>query len=67
MPDRIEYTFWKSLELDVGAVSLAEGQRLRWFNAAEIRMTPLAFGFNPIVEVFFERIGGVGMPADGVV
>ncbi len=67
MPDRIEYTFWKRLELDVGTVRLAEGQRLRWFSAAEIRTTPLAFGFNPIVEVFFERIGGIGIPAGGVV
>ncbi|MDJ0803104.1 MAG: NUDIX hydrolase [Desulfobacterales bacterium] len=60
MPDRIEYTFWKRLELDVAAVELTEGQRLRWFSAAEVRATPLAFGFNPIIEVFFERLGASG-------
>ena len=62
MPDRIEYTFWKRLELDVAAVELTEGQRLRWFSAAEVRATPLAFGFNPIIEVFFERLGARGRP-----
>ncbi len=56
MPDRIEYTFWKRLELDIDAVDLTEGQCLRWFDAGEIRTTPLAFGFNQVVETFFEQI-----------
>ena len=56
MPDRIEFTFWKRLELDIDAVDLTEGQCLRWFDAGEIRTTPLAFGFNQVVETFFEQI-----------
>ena len=56
MPDRTEYTFWKRGALDISVIDLAEGQRLRWFTAEEVRTTPLAFGFNPIVEAFFEKI-----------
>ncbi len=56
MPDRTEFTFWKRADLDIDAIDLTEGQRLGWFSAAEIRALPLAFGFNPVVETFFERI-----------
>ena len=64
MPDRIEYTFWQRLALAIDTVELTEGQRLRWFSAGEIRKTPLAFGFNPIVEAFLERIGRIANLAD---
>ena len=56
MVDRVEHTFWKRADLDIGVIELTEGQRLRWFSAAEIRAIPLAFGFNPIVAAFFERL-----------
>ena len=56
MPDRTEFTFWKRADLDIGAIELTEGQRLRWFTAAETRSIPLAFGFNQVLAAFFERI-----------
>lgn len=54
--DRIEHTFWKPWNLDVGRIRLAEGQRLRWFSRQEACETPLAYGFNEILESFFDRL-----------
>jgi len=53
--DRVEHTFWKSADLNTDAISLTEGQRLRWFSEEEARATPLAYGFNEIVEDFYTR------------
>lgn len=55
--DRVEYTYWMSMELDIGAVRLSEGQALRWFTEEEVRVTPLAYGFNGILAEFFEWFG----------
>ncbi len=57
MTDRTEFTFWQSADLDIGRINLTEGQRLRWFTRDEARATPLAFGFNPIVEAFYQAFG----------
>ena len=57
MTDRTEFTFWKSADLDIGRINLAEGQQLRWFTRDEARAVPLAFGFNPIVEAFYRQFG----------
>ncbi|MBN2414254.1 NUDIX hydrolase [bacterium] len=51
--DRIEYTYWKEEDLDIDAIDLTEGQRLKWFSREEAARTPLAYGFNTIVESFF--------------
>jgi 8-oxo-dGTP diphosphatase len=53
--DRTEYTFWQKLNLDVDKIRLTEGQRLKWFTKDEASRTELAYGFNRIVEDFFER------------
>lgn len=52
--DRVEYTFWKSEDLDIGRIRLTEGQRLRWFSEDEVYETVLAYGFNRIMEDFFK-------------
>ena len=56
MEDRTEFTFWKAVDLDIDRIALGEGQRLRWFTRQEMRAIPLAFGFNRIVEAFYETI-----------
>ena len=53
--DRIEHTFWKSADLDIGEISLQEGQSLRWFSEEEARATALAYGFNEIVAEFYAK------------
>jgi len=52
--DRIEYTFCKYENLDVGAIRLTEGQSLRWFTEDEVCRTVLAYGFNRVLENFFQ-------------
>lgn len=59
--DRIEYTYWKRADLNIDEIQLMEGQRLKWFSAAEAAATGLAYGFNRIVADFFERV----VPGDG--
>ena len=54
-PDREEYIFWKKADLDIDAIDLTEGQCLKWFTHEEIRHTALPFGFNEVVERFFEH------------
>jgi 8-oxo-dGTP diphosphatase len=53
--DRIEYTFWKSVDLNIDEISLQEGQRLQWFSEEEARDTALAYGFNEIVAEFYAK------------
>jgi 8-oxo-dGTP diphosphatase len=53
--DRVEHTFWKSADLDIGEISLQEGQRLRWFSEEEAKVTALAYGFNEIVAEFYAK------------
>ena len=48
--DRVEYTFWKSADLNIDTISLMEGQRLQWFSEEEARATTLAYGFNGTLE-----------------
>jgi 8-oxo-dGTP diphosphatase len=52
--DRIEYTFWKSENLDIDSIRLTEGQRLKWFTQEEVYETVLAYGFNRIMADFFQ-------------
>jgi 8-oxo-dGTP diphosphatase len=53
--DRIEYTFWKKANLDIGKISLHEGQQLKWFTELDADNTKLAYGFNEIVDAFFKK------------
>lgn len=53
--DRIEYTFWKEANFDVNQLDLNEYQMIRWFTESEARNTNLAYGFNQIVDSFFNK------------
>jgi 8-oxo-dGTP diphosphatase len=52
--DRIEYTFWKSVNMDIDRIRLTEGQCLKWFTRDEVYKTVLAYGFNRIMADFFQ-------------
>ena len=58
--DRVEYTFWKTADLNIADISLQEGQRLRWFSEEEAKATVLAYGFNEIVAEFYARAPFLG-------
>lgn len=51
--DRIEFTYWKYWDVEIKDINLREGQRLKWFSRKEVAQTNLAYGFNEIVEEFF--------------
>jgi 8-oxo-dGTP diphosphatase len=51
--DRIEYTFWARAVFDIDDIELTEGQKLKWFTRDDAKRTPLAYGFNEIVEKFY--------------
>ena len=53
--DRIEYTFWTKTDLNIDAIVLTEGQKLKWFTRNEAKQTQLAYGFNVIVEKFYGK------------
>lgn len=53
--DRIEYAFWKKEDIDISKIMLTEGQRLQWFGEDEVKNTELAYGFNKILEDFYDR------------
>jgi 8-oxo-dGTP diphosphatase len=54
LDDRTEHVFWKQASFCEKEIHLTEGQRLAWFPRQEIRFLPLAYGFNAVVELFFE-------------
>ena len=54
--DRIEYTFWEKANLDIEKINLHEGQKLKWFTEVEAKNTKLAYGFNEIVDDFFQKV-----------
>ncbi len=53
--DRIEYTFWARADFDIDEIELTEGQKLKWFTKDEVKQTQLAYGFNEIVERFYDQ------------
>ena len=54
--DRIEYTFWAKADFAIAEIELTEGQKLKWFTQEEAKQTQLAYGFNEIVEKFFNQV-----------
>ena len=54
--DRIEYTFWARADFDIDEIELTEGQKLKWFTRDDAKQTPLAYGFNEIVEKFYSKL-----------
>ena len=55
--DRIETVFWKKADLNINQIHLTEGQKLKWFAENEVSQTELAYGFNEIINDFFNRRG----------
>ena len=53
--DRIEYTFWEKVNFDINKINLNEGQKIGWFTETEAKNTELAYGFNRIVDSFFNK------------
>ena len=54
--DRIEYTYWQWLSLDIDEIRLNEGQALRWFSEEGIRIMDdkdFSFGFREVLFDFF--------------
>ena len=60
--DRIEYTYWKSKNLNISNIKLNEGQKIEWFSEKEARETVLAYGFNKIVDDFFKKSPHQNLP-----
>ena len=54
--DRIEFTYWKKADLNISEIDLLEGQCLKWFTQQEAAETELAYGFNEILEEFFQTV-----------
>ncbi len=54
--DRIEYTFWARAKFVIDEIELTEGQKLNWFTKEEACQTNLAYGFNEIVENFYNQV-----------
>ena len=54
--DRVEYTYWKKTDLNIDEIDLREGQRLKWFSRKEAADTELAYGFNEIVDKFYQTV-----------
>jgi len=53
--DRVEYTFWVTLNFNEDDVNLTEGQRIKWFSETEAKNIELAYGFNEIIENFYKE------------
>ena len=53
--DRIEYTFWEKVNFDITQINVNEGQKIKWFTETEAKNTELAYGFNRIVDSFFNK------------
>jgi 8-oxo-dGTP diphosphatase len=56
--DRIEYTFWQVIDLDLSKTPLHEGQMLKWFSKEEIENLAerkIAFDFKHVLLEFFEN------------
>ena len=51
--ERIEYTYWKSANLDIDRIDLTEGQAIKWFSKIEVAEIELACNFNEVVADFF--------------
>ena len=43
-------------ELSKKQILLTEGQKLKWFTKDEAKQTHLAYGFNEIVEMFYNQV-----------
>ncbi len=62
-PDRIEYIFEMAYERPAEQIPLHEGQRLRWFHSHELEGLELAFGFDTVLDDYFNGAGRTGSVA----
>ena len=53
--DRVEYTFWVTLNFNEDDINLTEGQRIKWFSETKAKNMELAYGFNEIIENFYKE------------
>lgn len=53
--DRVEYVYWCRENFNIDEIILTEGQCLKWFNNKVISQTPLAYGFNKVLNDFFKE------------
>lgn len=53
-PDRYEHIFLMPLDRDAADIPLHEGQRLRWFARHELPGLPIAYGFDQVLDDFFD-------------
>ena len=53
--DRMEYVFWKKVNLDISKIKLTEGQCLKWFTEDGIKNTHLAYEFDQVTLDFFRE------------
>ena len=51
-----DYIYWKRIDLDPDEINLTEGQRIEYFSIERIKQTKLAFGYNHILENFFQKL-----------
>ncbi|MFD7841841.1 NUDIX domain-containing protein [Nocardia sp. NPDC059764] len=56
-----EHTFRTRLDLDLGEITLTEGQELRWFSKTNIEATVLGFEENEMLADYF---AGIRHPRD---
>lgn len=56
--DCYEYIFWQRMDLDLGKVTLTEGQELQYFSKSEVDRMALAFQCNQIINDFFLAVIG---------
>jgi 8-oxo-dGTP diphosphatase len=53
--DRIEYVYTKPASFRADEIDLQEGQALEWFSESDISRMQLAYGFNRVLQDFFQR------------
>lgn len=53
-PDRIEYVFYKRINLDISGIVLTEGQKIQWFTKEELEKMETVLGVNKIIDKFWE-------------
>ncbi len=56
--DRTEYVFMKEADFDIQYITLHEGQMLRWFSKNNAQALELAYGFNEVLEDYFNSLQG---------
>lgn len=52
--DRIEYVFYKKINLDISKIILTEGQKINWFSFNEIKEMETVFGLDQIIDNFMK-------------